>query len=1128
MNFDFLNDQVFANFKDNLVSFCQKAEHYIFSDPDASVTNARKANEFIVKMCYSTFVDPQEDISGSHTFDLLAKPTFQQRFRDAILMGQFHYIRRNGNHAAHGEKISEQVALATFGVLFQVVSRIVKKYLKLNVTIPAYVTPTVQSVAAPIPQVQNTPVANIKTSIAVPNSIIAEFGPKMRLVEFDITNGRDDAENQRLFWRACLSEAGWPVVNADNTPMASSAAINVMLQNGLKADAVLYDKACRPLAIIDATYYEANPMDGKAKYEEMSRQIESQYGSKPVVYYKIGYQLFCIDQLGYASRRVFQIHTIDELERFKERRSSRQDIGQSNIGSIIDPNIAGRPYQIQAITAACNAFNEKRRKSLLVMATGTGKTRVSASIVDVLTRANWAQRVLFLADRKSLASQAYKNYGDYLPSQTRSLFTGDSLNQDASARIIFSTYQTMIGLINDDTREFSMAHFDLIIIDEAHRSIFNKYGQLFNYFDALLLGLTATPRDEENKSTYDFFGLESGEPDYAYELEQAIKEEHLVGYTVLDRTTKALKRGIKYDDLSPEEKASIEAAYSDEADAPVDLTGTVIDAAALQSRVLINKGTIKTMLLDLMKNGLKVESGDKLGKTIIFAKSHDEAEVIVDVFRELFSYLERDFCKLIDSKVDSAIGLIEKFGLRAEMPQVAVSVDMLDTGVDVPDILNLVFFKPVKSRIKFMQMIGRGTRLSRNIYAQGKDKDGFLIFDYYDNFEFFGNDVREPRLKNYKSLSQALFWVRLNIASVLLEMSMARPAMLMVFDKNYCNQLRDDAWKDVCSLNNNDLGAMYNMDWANKYRTKELWDNLDADAMEEIESHIVPLLPSVPGALKVKSFDKLMLNIELGYIKRLVDGKTTSDIEDYLRSKYSPYMNARIEELLTLKTIPDILNNEKVLQSVIDLDAILNNFSLENTEKLRLSLRELMVYLPDRENRPTIIDVGDPLEEPDEEDSSSVAPLEKSYADKARDYLNDHIADPALVKLTNLDSLDQTEKDELKKVFKQDLGSEAEFSAWSNGMSLLPYLRQQLGISDNAISTKFGSFLKLDPLTQDQLDYLNEIIQYVRTNGDLTMKELGNNPNICPVPGGDFSAFFGSNLKYLKELIDGLHLPIQE
>ena len=1122
MNFDFLNDAAFANFKDNLVSFCQKAEQYVFSDPEASVTNARKANEFIVKLCYSAIVNPGVDIKSKSTFDMLKDPDFQQKFKDAILIGQFHYIRRFGNHAAHGEKVSEQEAIATLGVLFQVVVRFVKKYLKLNVTVPAYVVPTRQSIPAPAPAVQNAPNEETKTPVVVPNAVIAEFGPRMRLVEFDIADKRVEAENQRLFWRACLSEAGWPIVNTDNTPMASSAAINVVMQNGLTADCILYDNANRPLAIIDTTYYEANPMDGRSKYEEMVRQIETQYGSKPVVYYKIGYQIFCIDQLGYESRRVFQIHTIDELETFKQRRSLRQDISQPNI----NPNIVDRPYQLEAVKAACNAFNDKRRKSLLVMATGTGKTRVSASIVDVLTRANWTERILFLADRISLASQAYKSFGDYLPNQTRSLFTGSSLQQDPNARIIFSTYQTMISLINDDTREFSMAHFDLIIIDEAHRSIFNKYGQLFNYFDALLLGLTATPRDEENKSTYDFFGLESGEPDYAYELEQAIKEKFLVGYTVLDRTTPALKRGIKYDDLTPEEKARFEAAFSDETDISVDFTGTVIDAAALKKEI-INKGTIRTMLLDLMKNGLKVESGDKLGKTIIFAKSHYEAEVIVDTFRELFGYLEKDFCQLIDSQVDGAIGLIEKFGLRDKMPQVAVSVDMLDTGVDVPDILNLVFFKPVKSRIKFMQMIGRGTRLSKNIYAQGKDKDGFLIFDYYDNFGYFGNNVVEPKLKNYKSISQALFWVRLNIASVLQEMSTAKPAMLMAFDKRYCDDLRNSAWNSVRSLKNDDLGAMYNMAWVNKYRTKERWDKLDDETMKEIESFVVPLLPSIPGSLKVKAFDKLMLNIELGYVKRLFEGKTPFEIEEYLKAKYAPYMNARIEDLLTLKTIPDILNNEKALQSLIDLNAILSNFSLEKTEKIRLSLRDLMVYLPDRSNKPIILDVIDPLDEPDENDSGAVAPMEKSYADKAREYLNNHVADPALVKLSNLDPLDQAEKDELNKVFKQDLGSDAEFSAWSNGMPLLPYLRQQVGIPDSAIATKFGSFLKIDPLTQSQLDYLNGIVKYVRENGDLTTKDLRDKPNLLPVPRNDYAAFFGQNMNYLKQLVDGLHTPIQ-
>lgn len=1103
MNFDYLNEPVFDKFRNNLVSYCQKAERYIYSDPDASLMNSRKANEFIVKLCYSTFVDPQADLDGSHTFDLLTDTNFENKFKDVILMNQFHYIRKNGNNAAHGSAVSAQTALATFSVLFQVVGRVVTKYLKLNVTIPAYVTPTAQSL--PVTPAQNAPAEDANTPVVVPNSIVAEFGPRMREVVFDVTTSYNP-ENEMLFWRACLTEAGWPIVNADNTPKANSAAINVMFANGLKADSVLYDAACEPLAIIDATYYENNPAAGRANYEAMSQEIETKYGSKPVIYYKIGYKIFCIDQLGYRSRRVFQIHTIDELETFKQRRNMRQDISNPTI----DANIAGRPYQQEAITAACRRFNSLQRKSLLVMATGTGKTRVAIELVHILTSANWVKRVLFLADRTNLASQAYKNFGKHLPGLTYSLFTGNEPNRNENARVIFSTYQTMMGLINDDTRAFSMAHFDLIIIDEAHRSIFNKYGQLFDYFDSLMLGLTATPSCDDDRNSYEFFEHADGVPDYSYDMETAIKEKYLVGYTLLDRTIPANKRGIEYDKLSPEDKAKIEKALDED------------DISNIQ---VIPTGPIDAMLNDLMTDGLKIDGGDKLGKTIIFAKNQSVAKVIVERFRHLYGYLGDDFCQLIVSGVDNANGLVDKFSVREEKPQVAVSVDMLDTGVDVPDVLNLVFFKEVHSKIKFIQMIGRGTRLCEDIFGQGNHKQGFLIFDYYDNFGFFGHslDVGVSASRT-KSISQSLFWARLNIVKVLQDMQKSKPSLVKSFDAAYRDSLRNALINNVQSLKNDDVGVMYHMSWVNKYRVASIWNDLNDDIMEEMEKYVVPLIPPYSGSFKVKNFDKLMLNIELAYIKLLLDGSTVPEIEERLVQKYSPYMNARVDELLKLKTIRDIVANEGLLNSVRDLAAILTHFSLEKTEKIRNDLRGLMTYLPDRCKNIIVVETS-----PDEfAPTNTTTPVVKPYADRARDYINAHLQDVALVKLSNLDPLSQQEKDDLDKVFTQDLGSAAECAVWTNGRPLLVHLRTQVGILDTAIQTKLGSILNSNALNQLQSDYLKNVVQYVRINGDVILGDFinGDARQALPVPGGDLSNFFGTNLTLFRDLVNGLHNPI--
>ena len=557
----------------------------------------------------------------------------------------------------------------------------------------------------------------------------------MRQVKFDVKFKRDEEENKKLYMAACLREAGWPIVNQPDQAMPCSAGINMLLDDGDSVDYVLYGRDNRPLAIIEYTTTTKNLIEGRTKGIEKANKMAVKLGYKPVVYYTNGYHIYIIDQLGYRPRRVFQFHSIEELELLKLRGTMRQDISNP----AIDDNITNRDYQKDAIRSTCKAFMDKRRHSLLVMATGTGKTRVSISLVDVLMKAGWVKNVLFFADRTSLVRQAHKNFNKLLPSVTTSIYAGGSMQKDPNARIIFSTYQTMINLINDDTREFSIGRFDLIIIDEAHRSIFKKYSALFHYFDALMIGLTATPRAEDNKSTYQMFELKNGHPDYAYELEQAIADGYLVGFSVLDKTTDALRRGIHYDELSEEEKEKFEDAFAtgDDTDDEADYTGTVLDAKKVKGARIISLGTIDAMLNDLMKNGLKINGGDKLGKTIIFANSHFEAEKIVERFQNLYPHLGLDFCKLIDSQIVGNLGLIDNFGERDQLPQVAVSVDMMDTGIDVPDVLNLVFFKNVGSKIKFLQMIGRGTRLSPDVYGPGIDKQGFLIFDYYDNFNYF-------------------------------------------------------------------------------------------------------------------------------------------------------------------------------------------------------------------------------------------------------------------------------------------------------------------------------------------------------------------------------------------------------
>ena len=1105
MNFDYMkNAPAFAQ----LYTYCCEAEEFALLKPNISVTSARKAMEYVVKLLYGAAID---DIGGKTVFEMATDDRFIQYVNDQILLNSIHYIRKMGNVAVHEGVLSADEALKVLEELHFLVGEICI-LMQVAPDYPEYEKPTLQAAPAAAPVPQAAPVVQaIKVEVAP--ELCAIYAKKLRNTIFNVKHGRDESENKKLFLQASLREAGWPMVSRANTHMPASAAIDCKLDSGDTVDYVLCGRDNKPLAIIEYMTTAQNLVEGRMKGIDKANQLATKYGYKPVVYYTNGYYIYCIDQLGYAPRRVFNFHSIEELELLKLRRTMRQEITDP----VIDDAITNRDYQKNAIRSMCKAFSDMRRRSLLVMATGTGKTRVSISCVDVLMKAGWIKNVLFLADRTSLVRQAHKNFNKLLPNVTTSLYTGGSLNRDVNARVIFSTYQTMINLVNDDTREFGVGRFDLIIIDEAHRSIFKKYGALFNYFDALMIGLTATPRCEENKSTYDTFQLEDGKPDFAYELDEAIRDGYLVGFSVLDKTTDKMRRGIRYDDLNEEEKQAFEDGFADADEEDIDFTGAEIDGKHV-GRNVINLGTIDAMLNDLMQNGLKIDGGDTLGKTIIFAPSHVQAVHIVERFQKIYPQLGMDFCKLIDSHVEGNLTLIEQFEVRGGMPQIAVSVDMMDTGIDVPDVVNLVFFKQVRSKIKFLQMIGRGTRLSPGLYGPGMDKQGFQIFDYFDNFRYFSTTGTWSTVEGSgKSINSVPQTVTLNKHRLGILINLQQEASLCAFDAAYRDELKAHLISETRGLNNDDIQVQYHMAYVNKYRTAELWDNIDERCEEEIIEHILPLFPSEKAPVKVKSFDTLIYVLEKEIPRLEKEGKDITKIRNGFRSVASE-LTYRMEALLKLKTIPAIVQQTQLITAMIDGEYLFTQFSLERAEMVRKTLRDLMAYLPNEKNY-VVINVVDWVEN---KESADQGPVSKPYPQKAQEYLNTSNL-PSLAKLRNLDPLTDEEKKELESIFTIKLGTPAEFSAWSGGMDLLPFLRLQLGIADEAIATKFGAFLNNQTLNPMQMSYCQQIIDYARKNGDITMTVLLKESPFCDM---DVTAIFGTSIVYIKQLINGLHKPV--
>ena len=1096
MNFNFI--EPFSDFK-QLYNYCTNAEKFVATDFNISVGQARSASEYLVKFIYKSNCGPTD---GKTTFEMMTDPAFVNYINDDVYINCLHYLRKMGNIAIHEGNITEQEAMDVLEELQYIVGEF---FIMLGLVddYPTFEDPTKE------PPVVEPVKVDVPPVVVVEADVLAKYGEKMKYTKFSTKHKRDESENKRLFLSACLTDSGWAVVNKNNISMPCSAGINMIIDTQDTCDYILYGKDNKPLAIIEYTTTSVNLLEGRAKACEQANKLEKKFGYKPVVYYTNGYYIYCIDQLGYGPRRVFNFHTIDELEWLLFQRTNRKDITNPTISDAI----TNRPYQKEAIKAICNAYSSLRRKSLLVLATGTGKTRVSISTVDILMKAGWIKNVLFLADRTSLVKQAHKNYNKLLPNVTTSIYTGDSQDRDSNAKIIFSTYQTMINLINEDTKEFSIGRFDLIIIDEAHRSIFKKYKAIFDYFDCLMLGLTATPRNEENKSTYEVFNLPNNEPDYAYELVEAIKDKYLVGFAVIDKTTEDLKRGVKYSDLTDEEKKKIEDVFDAE-----DLTDE--DHLKIGPR-LINTKTIDIMLNDLMTNGLKVDGGDTLGKTIIFAKSHAEAEVIVKRFNILYKNSHHiDFCKLIDSQVENSQNLIEKLEVRGGLPNIAVSVDMLDTGIDVPDVLNLVFFKPVKSKIKFLQMIGRGTRLSPDIFGPTIDKKGFIILDYYDNFEYFseGNTWSTIDDKEDSKSSQLSLTNMLNKRKASILQGLEFDKSLNAFETKYVNELKKYFIDNVQSLINDNISVQMNMAYVNKYRTPEIWDKITDKQMEEICNKIIPLIPSNGDNPKIKSFDNAMLFIEETFKQKRREGVQDTIIAESMKAIVKS-INHRIDELLKLTAIPEITKKANALKELYDCKSVFNNFSLENTENVRKDLRGLMIFLPEKRGF-VVIDHDDYLIT----DPVDVPPtVEKSYKEKVDAYLaNDK--NPILAKIMNLDELTKEEQEELNNQFTNIMGTDSDFKNISKGLALLPYIRLQLGFTDEAINNKFGSFLNSNTLDSQQLTFCNQIIDYAKINGDFTPILLQIVSPFCDV---DVVYMFGSKFTYVKQLISGLHKPVE-
>ena len=1052
-NFDFLkSDPQFDTFADAAIS----AEKILNIDTASSVLNCRRAMEFAVKWMYS--VDKDLKMPYDNTLACLMST---EEFRDIVdsdLYKRMELIRKTGNIAAHGtKKISMDQAKLCLENLYIFLDFVACCY-GTNYTEKAFDKTLLERQSQPVKDTQNE--LDFEKLIAENKALKEELTARRETQKQSyVPKPLDLSEfkTRKIYIDTQLADSGW--IEGKNW-------INEVELHGMPnqsevgyADYVLYDDTHKPLAVIEAKRTCTDVSKGRQQAKLYADILEKKYGRRPVIFLTNGFETR-IDDGQYPERKIACIYSKRDLEKLFNLRRMRTSL--KNV--IVDKNIAGRYYQEGAIKAVCDSFdNKNRRKALLVMATGSGKTRTAVALCKVLLEHGWVKNILFLADRTSLVTQAKRSFVNLLPDLSVTNLCEEKDN--FSAHCVFSTYQTMYNVIDnakdDEGKLFTSGHFDLLICDEAHRSIYNKYRDIFNYFDAPLVGLTATPKDEIDKNTYEIFELESGVPTYGYELAQAVKDGYLVDYMSVETKLKFIEQGITYDELTEEEKEEYENLFEDE-DGEIP---EKINSSALNEWIF-NRDTIRQVLNILMRDGIKINYGEKLGKTIIFAKNHLHAGKILEVFNSEYPHLN-GLAKVIDNKINYAQSLIDEFSDAKKLPQIAISVDMLDTGIDVPEVLNLVFFKKVMSKAKFWQMIGRGTRLCPGL-LDGEDKNKFYIFDFCGNFEFFRMISGKPTA-NQMALQGAIFNLKSQIVFKLQDIAYQTDDLI-----KFRKSLVFDLASKVRELNKDNFAVKQHLKYVELYANEENYTSITYEDTLIIREEIAPLISPDEDEASAVRFDALMYGIELAYLAGKGYGRLKSDLFKKVRG------------IAGVANIPEITAKSELINQILNTDYI-ENCSVSEFEHIRLSLRNLIKYIPNNKQKYDTNFFDDILSTEWKESELENDDL-KNYKAKAEFYVRQHQDNSAIAKLKSNVPLTKEDVAELEKILWSEVGTKEQYAAEYGEKPLGEFVREIVGLDMNAAKEAFAEFLNNTSLDTRQIYFVNQIVEYIVHNG--IMKDL--------------------------------------
>jgi type I restriction enzyme, R subunit len=1103
-----------------------KAAGLVYADPRTSCFYARRTLELAVAWMFKhdagLQLPYQENISA-----LLHEPSFKKTVGEAVF-NKAKVIVRLGNQAVHSHRpIQQYDALTAVKELFHVCYWLAHTYARGAKPSPCLTfNPDALPKTTPLPQQTVDQLQQLETKLRESNENLKELLTKNAELDADLQRTRaeiaaarqaaaatpdahdySEAETRDYFIDLLLKEAGWPLDQERDREYKVAGMPN---NEGVGyVDYVLWGEDGLPLGLVEAKRTRREARVGQQQAKLYADCLEQEFKRRPVIFYSNGYEHWLWDDTNHPPRPVQGFYKRDELELLIQRRDSRKSL----VAAEVNKEIVERYYQWRAIRRVAESFEQDHeRKALLVMATGAGKTRTVIALCDLLMRCNWAKRVLFLADRVALVNQAIKAFKVHLPdSSPVNLVT----ERETTGRVMASTYPTMMGLINDTRdgpRRFGVGHFDLVVIDEAHRSVFQKYRAIFEYFDSYLVGLTATPKEEVEKNTYDLFDLDNGVPTDAYTLDEAVHDKFLVPPRSVSVPLRFQRQGINYNDLSEEEKEQWDEIEWDEDGTPPP---NRVEAEAV-NKWLFNIDTVDKVLAHLMERGQKVAGGDRLGKTIIFAKNQAHANFIQERFDINYPKLKGKFARVITFETEYAQSLIDDFSKKESDPHIAISVDMLDTGIDVPEVVNLVFFKLVRSKTKFWQMLGRGTRLCPDLFGPGEHKQFFYVFDYCQNLEFFSQNPPTTDGALNESLGTRLFKYRLELVAALEHRQGSGSVEAQAAERTVIRETLDLLRTTVAAMNVENFIVRAKRRLVEKYQQPEIWQTLSEEAHHELADEIANLPSELePEAEEAKRFDLLLLRLQLavlnaepGFVR----------LRDQVRE---------IAELLEEKAAIPMVREQLPLIQDLQTDAWWQDITAPMLENVRKKLRNLVQFIEKKQRKIVYTNFEDEMgtETSIQLPGFTAEDNFEKFRAKTQAFLLAHTDHIAIHKLRMNKPLTRSDLAELERMLAESgvAGREQIQRAAEESHGLGLFVRSLIGLDREAAKQAFAQFMQGKHLSANQIEFVNLIINHLTQHGVIDAGMLYESPFTDLATQGPEGLFTAEQLNEIISILEQIN-----